>query len=329
MDNSVPSPRSNDSGAGSRPSGRGNMRKRFEDKPAPAAAGAPLEPEAKSNPYKGRRLGDILVAMGAVAEEQLDEPEAEARMTKAFLGQVLLRRALVTPAQLCEALAIQSGLPMVDLTGYQVPAWLQQKIPLETMVKHEFIPFADDARAVYIAARRPLNPLRLAELERLIGRAIDIRLAPDHQIASMLNALAPKRVQQKRQHERFAMAIPVWLQVCDERGDNVSASLANTQSVDLSESGFRVEVPEKVYTSLSTARRRDTYFRLRISYPPHNVLCVCSLRYMKRKEQAKAWEMPWMLGLKIHSISAADRESLKQICTRVAIVITRSRLLEG
>jgi len=317
-------PNSSSNSPASRGSGRTIMRKRFEDDGPPSAA-APVE--AQRNPFKGRRLGDILVAMEVLAGDQIQQPEAEAHMTKEFLGQVLLRRGLVTPAQLCEALAIQSGLPMVDLTGYHVPPWVCQKIPLETMVKYDFVPFADDARAVYIAARRPLSPMRVAELEKLVARAIDIRLAPDHQISVMLNALAPKRVQQKRQHERLAMAIPAWLQVCDARGDNVSASLANTQTVDMCEGGFRIEVPEKVYETLSTTRRRDTFFRVRISLPPHNVQCVSSLRYMKRKENPKAWEMPWLLGLQITSITAADRESLKQICTRVAIMITRSRLL--
>src|SRR6185503_4743648 len=117
----------------------------------------------------------------------------------------------------------------------------------------------------YIAARRPLSHLRVTELEKLVARAIDMRLAPDHQISNMLNALAPKRVQQKRQHERLAMAIPVWLQVCDEHGGNISASLSNTQTVDLSEAGFRIEVPEKVYETLSASKRRDTFFRVRLS----------------------------------------------------------------
>jgi len=329
MDNAAPNPQPNAGGSSPRPSGRTIMRKRFEDDSAPAtAAAAAPPPEPERNPFKGRRLGDILVAMGVIDASQFQELEAEARMTKEFLGQILLRRALVQPQQLCEALAIQSGLPMVDLTGYQIPPWTRQRIPLDTMVKYEFVPFADDERAVFIATKRPLNPLRLAELEKLVGRPIDMRLAPDHQIAAMLNAMAPKRVQQKRQHERLAMAIPVWLQVCDERGDNVSASLANTQTVDLSEAGFRIEVPEKVYTSLATTKRRDTHFRVRLSLPPHNVSCVCVLRYMKRKENAKSWEMPWTLGLQINMITAADRESLKQICTRVAIMITRSRLLE-
>lgn len=320
----APAPNSGSASSSSRASGRTIMRKRFEDDAAPAAAPT----EAERNPFKGRRLGDILVAMGVIGTNQFIELEAEARMTKEFLGQILLRRALVTPGQLCEALAIQSGLPMVDLTGYQVSPWARQRIPLDTMVKYEFVPFAEDDKTVFIATKRPLNPLRIAELEKMVGRPIDMRLAPDHQVAAMLNSLAPKRVQQKRQHERLAMAIPVWLQICDERGDNVSASLANTQTVDLSEAGFRIEVPEKVYTSLATSKRRETHFRVRLSLPPHNVSCVCVLRYMKRKENAKSWEMPWMLGLQISLIGAADRESLKQICTRVAIMITRSKLLQ-
>lgn len=325
MDNSSQPHQSHHSSgeASQQPARRTVMRKRFEDEP-----GSAPPPETARNPFKGRRLGDILIAMGVLSDVQLKAPEAEARMAKEFLGQVLIKRSLVTPAQLCEALAIQSGLPMVDLTGYQVPAWARQKIPLETMVKYEFVPFADDERAVYIAAKRPLNPLRVAELEKLVGRALDMRLAPDHQIANMLNTLAPKRTQQKRQHERYTMAIPVWLQVCDERGDNVSTALSNTQTVDLSEAGFRIEVAEKVYETLSASRRKDIFFRLRMSLPPHNVQCVCALRYMKKKEHAKSWEMPWLLGIQITGISAADRESLKQICTRVAIMITRSRLLE-
>jgi len=87
-------------------------------------------------------------------------------------------------------------------------------------------------------------------------------------------------------------------------------------------------VPEAVYNTLKSARRKDIFFRVRISLPPHNVLSVCVLRYARKKEAAKAWEMPWILGLQITAITGLEKENLRQICTRVAIMLQRAKLLE-
>ncbi|HYG75756.1 MAG TPA: PilZ domain-containing protein [Planctomycetota bacterium] len=321
------------------PTRRISQRKRFEDFDQPAAdaeqqaasASATSSSErlaAVRNSLQGMRLGDVLVAMGVLTSDQIREPESESRMTREYLGQVLMRKGMISPEQLCHAVAIQAGLPVVDLTGYSVPAWTRHKLSVDVMIKYDFVPFADDAQTVYIAAKRPLTPQRINELKTSLGRAVDIRIAPDHQISAMLNHLAPGRFQQKRQHERLKMAMPAWLQLCDERGENISNSMSNTQTVDISEGGFRVEVPEAVYNTLKNARRKDIHFRVRVSLPPHNVLCTCVLRYARKKENVKSWEMPWVLGLQITLISGIERENLKQICTRVAIMLQRAKLLE-
>ncbi len=63
-------------------------------------------------PPKPRLIGDILVSIGAISEAELHEALAEQRRTSLLksdrrLGQLLLKRGLITPAKLAKALIIQ------------------------------------------------------------------------------------------------------------------------------------------------------------------------------------------------------------------------------
>ncbi|GIV88263.1 MAG: hypothetical protein KatS3mg055_0781 [Chloroflexus sp.] len=63
-------------------------------------------------PPKPRLIGDILVSIGAISEAELHEALSEQRRTSLLksdrrLGQLLLKRGLITPAKLAKALIIQ------------------------------------------------------------------------------------------------------------------------------------------------------------------------------------------------------------------------------
>jgi type IV pilus assembly protein PilB len=89
------------------------------------------------------RIGDILIEMGFIGEDQLEAAAVEARKTNTLLGEVLLRLGWVTEEQLQMALAVQSGAKMLDRTQSEVDTGdeLIRKIPQQFIVSRGCSPF--------------------------------------------------------------------------------------------------------------------------------------------------------------------------------------------
>jgi type IV pilus assembly protein PilB len=69
-----------------------------------------------------RRLGQILVDLGYITEDQLwDILEEQKQSPGEIIGQVAIRMGLVTDAQVTEALAEQWGMPVINLAETTIP----------------------------------------------------------------------------------------------------------------------------------------------------------------------------------------------------------------
>src|SRR4051794_15602693 len=79
------------------------------------------------------KLGDLLVKVKVLREDQLRSALAEQKRLGGKLGEILVRMNFVTEDVLVKALSRQLGLPAVDLdTVMTLPADVRAKLPLET-----------------------------------------------------------------------------------------------------------------------------------------------------------------------------------------------------
>lgn len=62
------------------------------------------------------RLGDLLIAAGAITEEQLQTALQTQKQSGQRLGDVLIDSGIITQRQLIDALQMQLGVDYIDLT---------------------------------------------------------------------------------------------------------------------------------------------------------------------------------------------------------------------
>ena len=70
------------------------------------------------------RLGDLLISIGVITEEQLAQALAIQQKTHKRLGSVLIEYNFIKEQQLIEALEMQLGVEFIDLSSYQIPTEL-------------------------------------------------------------------------------------------------------------------------------------------------------------------------------------------------------------
>jgi len=301
--------------------------KKFEDfepaPPAPPARPSPETPVPTPLPdLCGKRLGEILVATGRLSPEQAQVSLQAARLAHEALGRYLVvRRKLISPLELCQALSLQSNLPVVHFTDTYVPVAAKYARLLDAMQRLELVPFSETDQAVCVAAKRPLLPQRIAEAEQLFRKKVSVCLAPDDQITAILNALGAAQPTQKRRSVRYKITMPVWLQLPHRRVEDPGLPYGG-QILNVSLGGLKVRAPDALIAERK-AHGDQPQVLVRFSAPPLEVHGLCSVRYVVRKENAAYWEDPWIMGLEFATLGPIAREHFRVLYERAKIASRR------
>ena len=125
-----------------------------------------------------KRLGDILLEMGFIGQDQLEMALAESRETGKMIGDVLLRLDWLTEEQLQLGIAVQSGAKLLDRTTVQVDQQLLSEIPQKFVLKHNIFPFAMEDNVIKAATNNPFDVVARDELARLTGHQVTTYIAP-------------------------------------------------------------------------------------------------------------------------------------------------------
>ena len=117
-----------------------------------------------------RRLGQILVDLGYLTEDQLwDVLEQQKQSPGEVIGRVAVRLGLVNDSQVSEALAEQWGMQVVNLPETNVPAKVLDLVP-ETMASlYKIMPIAMKDNVLTVAMADPQNIAALDDLRNFLG----------------------------------------------------------------------------------------------------------------------------------------------------------------
>ncbi len=129
-----------------------------------------------------RRLGEVLLARGAITKAQLDDALAYARRTRQRLGGALVQKGHLSEEELIAALSESLGLAAVDLERVFVDWNAVQLLGPSVCEAYGLFPYAIETlhgrRQLLVAMVDPLNLSAVEEVEFTAGLPISARLAP-------------------------------------------------------------------------------------------------------------------------------------------------------
>ncbi len=143
---------------------------------------------------KSKKLGEILLARGAVTEEDLGKALDEQGQTKAFLGQILLRRGVIKKRDLAEALEDQLGVPSVELSDLDIPSEMATYLPENMVRSYRVVPFNVDNNIMSVAMADPLNLTAIESMRLVTGMEVRTFFAPEEDVVLTTNRLFDGRV---------------------------------------------------------------------------------------------------------------------------------------
>jgi type IV pilus assembly protein PilB len=143
----------------------------------PKKAGAPKKPAPKPAPVRqaqaahsgGRRIGQVLIDLGFIDEDQLWDILEEAKNSGQLTGQTAVARGLITEDQLLAALADQHNLKIANLEEAKPTPEATKLVPEPMATVYKVLPLSYRDGVLTVALSDPSNLAALDDLRNFLG----------------------------------------------------------------------------------------------------------------------------------------------------------------
>ena len=140
------------------------------------------------------RLGDILIRRGLVTQGQLEAALAAQGSERGMLGRILVRRGLLTMDQLGETLAEQFGVPFAEVVPQAVNPQVVRLIPERLARQRSCVPIAVSGSTMQLAMVAPDDIETISEAELITGYHIDPVVALEAPVQATLDRGFDERI---------------------------------------------------------------------------------------------------------------------------------------
>ncbi len=127
-------------------------------------------------------LGKLLVKMKLITSEQLQQALAEQKRSRKRLGQILVDLGAISEQALLDALSVQLGIPKIIPSLSIIDRRLLKKFNPEFLQKHQFIPAFQEGDDLTVIMADPLDEANIAFLKKALRSNILLAIAPAYEI---------------------------------------------------------------------------------------------------------------------------------------------------
>ncbi|MGM0516774.1 MAG: GspE/PulE family protein [Pseudomonadota bacterium] len=135
-----------------------------------------------------QHIGELLIRRGLLTGDQLNQALEDLKGHPATrIGDWLVEHKIITPEQLEETLCAQLGIPHINLGGFIPSPEVLALIPYEMALRLNVLPLMRRHSVLVVACAKPTDQELLSTLRFYTGLGIEPVLASPHQIASAIN----------------------------------------------------------------------------------------------------------------------------------------------
>ena len=135
------------------------------------------------------RMGDLLVAAGAITEEELQEALAKQKEKGQKLGQTLLEEGYISKELLIATLTQQLGVEYIELKGCKFDDEVLNLIPEDIVMKYKVLPLGYDEanpNVLRVAMADPMDIVAVDDLSIVTGAQIEPLLAMEEDLTEAI-----------------------------------------------------------------------------------------------------------------------------------------------
>ena len=136
-----------------------------------------------------KRLGDMLLELGLITQEQLKQALEFQSREKGSLGSILIEHNFITERQLIDALRMQLGIEYIDLTKVDIAPEMSRYVPKNLAKRMSIVPVRSSKDQLFLAMADPLNFMAVEEAQRTSRKRIVPMIASEPAVQHAINVL--------------------------------------------------------------------------------------------------------------------------------------------
>ena len=136
------------------------------------------------------RIGDVLVAAGAITEEQLQEGLAKQKETGRKLGNALVDLGVISNDRLITVLTTQLGIDYIELKGAKIEEKVIHMVPENMVTKYQAIPIEidpDNPNILKVAMADPMDIMAMDDIGLVTNLQVEPMLASEEGIRNAID----------------------------------------------------------------------------------------------------------------------------------------------
>lgn len=141
-----------------------------------------------------KMMGEILLEIGLVTREQLDEALSEQTLTGERLGRIMVNRGVLTEQQLIETLEFMLGIPHVQLGKMTIDSEAVKLISPNLARSHKILPISRKNGLITLAMADPLNYRAIDDVRMATGLDVVPVLASEKELETAIRQYLALRV---------------------------------------------------------------------------------------------------------------------------------------
>lgn len=156
------------------------------------------KPGASAESQPKKKLGDLLVEIGLITEENLHAALKEQQEHKGKLGKILVEKGFITKEVLHSFLGKQIGVPYVNLSEYkEIPDAIAKSVPEMVARRKILIPIAIEKNTLKVAMANPKDFQTIDDLRSITGKNIKAVLSDSEEIKQIIDKCYSKQSGEK------------------------------------------------------------------------------------------------------------------------------------
>ena len=133
------------------------------------------------------KLGELLIKAQLLDDAQLEQALEEQKQTGGRLGEHLVRLGFVTEEDILDCLSQQYGVPSINLRHFEIDESIIRLIPSDVARKYQFIPVSKTGATLTVAMADPTNVFAMDDITFITGYRVEPVVASEEALREAID----------------------------------------------------------------------------------------------------------------------------------------------
>ncbi len=177
------------------------------------------------------RLGDLLLKAQLITQDQLTKALEEQRSLGGRLGEVLMRLGFVSEEDIIECLSHQFGVPSINLRHFEIDEAVAKLVPVDLARKYNVVPVNKTGATLTVAMADPTNIFAMDEITFMTGYRVEPVVASEEAIRAAIDRHfgSSREIELKKVMEDLSQVDEAALELLEE-GEDIDLQALEAES---------------------------------------------------------------------------------------------------